>query len=231
MERICKKCGNPIDEGELFCDICGEKFDEADADKTVLVKNGDEKASAKPQKAEPKKSAGASAGFFKKHKEQTIFVAVAAAVIIIALVIVSMISANTPEAKLKKALEYRLSGNVNGSVSVDYESNFSNSESKSDALARMKGNSELTVKHDGLNIKILSETRLKDDPSTQTTDLTNRVNELSAGFKDTDKISDIRSLSYQVMEGAETKASGTAQAIKVDGKWYIFGVAQSALAL
>lgn len=231
MERICKNCGNPIDEGELFCDICGEKPDEADADKTVLVTDEDEKVFDPPQKAEQKKTAGASAGFFKKHKEQTIFVAVAAAVIVIALVIVSMISANTPEAKLKKALEYRLSGNVNGSVSVDYESNFSNSESKSDALARMKGNSELTAKHDGLNIKILSETRLKDDPSTQTTDLTNRVNELSAGYKDTDKITDIRSLSYQLIDGTEAKASGTAQAIKVDGKWYIFGVAQSALTL
>ena len=215
MERICKKCGNPIDDGELFCDICGEKFDEAEADKTVLVTNEDDKASAKPQKAEPQKPAGVSAGFFKKHKEQTIFVAVAAAIIIIGVIIVSIIASNTPEAKLKKALEYRLSGNVNGSVSLDYESNFSNSESQSD----------------GLKIKILSETCLIDDAAKQTTDLTNRVNELSAGFKDTDKISDIRSLSYQVMEGAETKASGTAQAIKVDGKWYILGVAQSALAL
>ena len=228
MERICKKCGNPIDDGELYCDICGEKFDEADAETTDLVTDEEEKASEKPQKEKP---AGVSAGFFKKHKEQTIFVAVAAAIIIIGVIIVSIIASNTPEAKLKKALEYRLSGNVNGSVSLDYESNFSNSESSSDALARMKGNSELNVKHDGLKIKILSETRLIDDAAKQTTDLTNRVNELSAGFKDTDKITDIRSLSYQLIDGTEEKASGVAQAIKVDGNWYIFGVAQSALAL
>lgn len=231
MERICTKCGNPIDEGDSFCDVCGAKFEETQTEEKVAVgvKAHDNEAAAE------KKPAGANRdqalGFVKQHKEKVIFVAVAVAVILIGVIIVSMIAANTPEAALKKAIGYRLSGNVNGSVSIDYESNFSKAETQSQALSRLKGNADLTTKRNAaLKIRIISETRVQDDKTANTTDLTNRVNELSSGYNDTDKITDIRNLSYNLVdENDEVKMSGTAQAIKVNGKWYILGVAQVAL--
>ena len=42
-------------------------------------------------------------------------------------------------------------------------------------------------------------------------------------------IRDIRNLSYELVEGDSVRSAGTAEAIKVGGKWYIRGVAQSAL--
>lgn len=239
MERICTKCGSPIDDGDLFCDICGAEYKgngPDDGAKTLIAEDYDEEQAQEneivsEEKADPvNKQTSPALGFVNKHKEKVIFVAVALAVLIAALITVNIIAANTPEATLKKALEYRISGNVNGSVSIDYESNFSKTESKSDVLNRLKGNADLTLKRNSnLRIKITSETRVQDDKAANTTDFTNRINDLSANYKDTDKITDIRNMTYELIDGEEVKMSGTAQAIKVNGKWYIFGVAQAAL--
>ncbi len=239
MERICTKCGSPIDDGDLFCDICGAEYkdNDTDADAKALTseEHNEEQAQeneiVSEEKADPvNKQMSPVLCFVNKHKEKVIFVAVALAVLIAALITVNIITANTPEATLKKALEYRITGNVNGSVSVDYESNFSKTESKSDMLNRLKGNTDLTLKRNSaIKIKITAETRVQDDKAANTTDFTNRVNDLSANYKDTDKITDIRNMTYELIDGDEVKMSGTAQAIKVYGKWYIFGVAQAAL--
>ena len=135
-----------------------------------------------------------------------------------------------PEATLKKAIEYRLAGNVEGSAGIDYESNFSKVESKSEMLARMKGNAELTVKHsDPVKIKLKTEKRLINDTGAGVEDLDTKKNALSAMYNDTHKITDIRELTYELVDGDTVKSAGSAQAIKVNGKWYILGVAQAAL--
>lgn len=237
MERICTKCGNPIDDGDSFCDICGARFEDTQAepeaetvDAEVIEEAQAEEKQKNSEEKRGKKQAVSVKGFANKHKEKVTFAAIALAVLIAALIVVNMIAANTPEAALKKALEYRIAGNVNGSVSVDYESNFSMTESQSDALARLKGNADLTLKRNSpVTVKITAESRVQDDMSANTTDFSNRVNELSANYKDTDKITDIRNLSYNLMDKDEVKMSGTAQAIKVNGNWYILGVAQTAL--
>ncbi len=228
MERICSKCGSPIDDGDVFCDICGAKYEEPEgAEKTADTQNV-KKAEAKPAAQKSAKQSGSD--FFAKNKERVIFAAVALAVIVAAIIIACVMTSNTPEATLKKAIEYRLAGNVDGSAGIDYESNFSKVESKSEILARMKGNAELTVKHsDPIKIKLKTEKRLINDTGAGVEDLDTKKNALSAMYNDTHKITDIRELTYELVDGDTVKSAGSAQAIKVNGKWYILGVAQAAL--
>ena len=224
MERICTKCGSPVDEGDTFCDICGEPFDEpekAPVDEAPADTSENTKDAGQP-----------STDFVARNKESIIFTAVVLAVIAAAIVIVGIMTSNTPEGALKRAIGYRLAGDVNGSVTLDYESNFSKEESQSDFLERMRGNVELNVKHDdSATIKIKTESRLIDDPLLGISDLTNRKNQLSAMFRDTNQITDIRDLTYDLVDGDTVLMSSSAQAIKVNGKWYIFGVAQVALTI
>ena len=229
MERICTKCGNPIDDGDSYCDICGEKYEDSQAvsadDKANDVKN--------PEKAAPKNSqsdAFSVSAFAAKYKDKLIFAAIVLAVMITAVITVSIATANTPEAALRKAVGYRISGNVNGSAAIGYECNFSKTETRDQALTRMKGNTDLTTKRTApVKLKIKSETRLLDDKSSGSTAFTDRKNSLSESYNDAEKITDIRDLTYELIEGETAKMSGTAQAVKVNGKWYIIGVAETAL--
>ena len=58
MERICTKCGNPIDEGDSFCDVCGAKFEETQTEEKVAVgvKAHDNEAAAEKKLADSIKS-------------------------------------------------------------------------------------------------------------------------------------------------------------------------------
>ena len=233
MERICTKCGNPIEDGDLFCDICGAKYEGDEALEEPAEAPAESEAveeAAEPAQKPEKTVISDRSDFVKKHKEKLTFAAIALAVMIALIAIVSVMTANTPEAKLKAAVGYRLAGNVGASASIDYECNFSAAESKNDVLTRMKGNSDLTTKRNTpVSIKIISENRIINDSASGSTALTDRVGTMSANFKDTDKITDIRDFTYDLVDGDTVLMTGVAQAIKVNGNWYIYGVAQSAL--
>ncbi len=250
MDRICTKCGNPIDEGDSFCDACGTKYEAPKAPSGEPEKAAKPEKQVKPEKqTKPEKQAKPDAqekpekqtkqqtnadkalvGFVAKHKKRLIAAAVAAVVLLAAVLIVRSMAANTPEGALREAVDCRLSGSVDGAAAIDFDANFSKTEAKADAVQRMKGNADLTKNRgDSVKLHITAESRLVDDEKTQNKALTNRVNELKESYSVSGDIRDIRNLSYELVEGDSVRSAGTAEAIKVGGKWYIRGVAQSAL--
>ena len=236
MERICTKCGNPIEDGDSFCDACGTKFEEVEATGEEIASEDETPEEPAEKKEKPAKKPAkktdvnqALEGYLGNNKKKIIGVAVAVVVLIAAILVVCRITAKTPEAALRKAMNLRLSGNVVGSADMDYDCNFSSLESKEDAIARMKGNAELNTDRKGdVTLRIKSENHLMDDEKADKHDLTNRKEELKTSYRDTDSISDIRQFTYDLMDGKDVKYSGVAEAIKVGGKWYVRGVAGAA---
>lgn len=233
MERICTKCGNPIEGDDSFCDNCGTKYEDAAIDDAVKEQNkADKKVKKKTASEKSEKTTEmnqALEGFISGNKKKLIGVVVALAVIVAAIFVIRGLAANTPEGALKKAVDCRLSGNIEGSADLDYDCNFSLNETRESAIALMKGNAELTKDHKGeVTLRIKSENRLTDDERAGTKDFSNRIAELKASYRDTDSITDIRQFSYDLMDGKTVKYSGFAEAIRADGKWYIRGVAEAA---
>lgn len=238
MERICTKCGNPIEDGDSFCDACGAKY-EAEDDNTAVRKTPEKKTSAgkKPsaEKKDLKKQTDANQalkGFVGDNKKMLIGLAVAVVLILAAVLVIRGMAANTPEGVLRTAVSCRVNGDVKGGAAVDYDCNFSLSDSKNSAIARREANAELTkVPNTNYSLRIKTEVRVVDDEKTQKTDLTARKEALKASYRDTDDITDIRQFTYDLMHDKEVRYSGTAEAIKVGGKWYIRGVAEAAFNL
>ena len=256
MKRICTKCGQPIAEGDDFCEKCGTEytadealtvlmedeektvFADADSEKTVLKDiESDAENDVEPFDSAEKTEAGkAFDGFLNSNKKKLIAVGTVIVLLIVSFFAIRTVTSNTPEAKLKKAVEYRLNGDIDNSAVLDYDSNFNKNYTKAESIEQMRQNPYLgKIESSNLTIKIRSSTRLIDEPILDSdTDqqkhdkqkFTNRVNQLAETYRDTDQITDIRVFTYDLLEKKEVKYSGSAEAIKVNGKWYILGVAR-----
>lgn len=129
------------------------------------------------------------------------------------------------EKTFEKEFEAAKSFDIDALAEVEYFINFGNGVDKEKYIEQSKaslaqlGEGELDKYIEAqkdLTYIITDQTELKDDA------LKKRIKELSASYRDTDKIEEIINITYRIEGGELTTAEveKTAEMIKVDGQWY-----------
>ena len=126
-----------------------------------------------------------------------------------------------------KAFEADKNYDIDAMAEVEYSINFSKSADKEERIQKTK-DSLKEIDEDSLNsykqqlasakYSITETVPLNDD------EIKSRIAQLESQYRDTDKITEIIKLSYQVTlsDGEEPVNDNAAEMIKVDGKWYCY---------
>lgn len=176
----------------------------------------------------------AKKSFLTFVKEKKVLLIVAAIVLILAIVaaiVVPPMFSNNPEGTLKKAFEAAKNLDIRGAADYTYELNFSNSTDKEEQIKT----AEDQIKQYGSMLDMVkgmikdAKLEIKENKAVTGEDLEELKNSWASSYKDTDKISEIRELTYVItgisMFGAESDdQEQTCYAVNVGGKWYIQGM-------
>ena len=204
MARICPNCGNELKERSDFCGKCGQKWDDDIA--------------AVSEKPEMKRAVG----FAVKHKKGLIG---AAALILAAVLLLVIINpANSPKAVFNRYLSCLHSRNESVMRELSYDANYSKSLTAEEVTDTYKGRF-LSAGSDYTNsgsADLLKDTKVKIQrvETPKKSSFSERRNTLANSYRNTARITDIRTITFSVTSGENTSV-GTAELICVTGKWYI----------
>ncbi len=258
MSKFCQNCGNMLDDNAAFCDKCGKPFETPDVqpaapqyeepaapqyeesaapqyEAPAAPQYGDPQQYGQVAVAEKKNPLQAVLAFIKAKKILVIGCAILLVLVIVLISIFSSCASNSAAGTLNKAFDYAKTLDVKGILNVNYEVQFdkeatdeSIKEQAEKAQAQLDENKQMA---DMLK-SMIKDAKLKvtKDEKLDQEKVDSLKSEWSSDYRDTDKISEIHELTYEL--DSALMSGGGAQscyAVKVGGKWYIKGMESLAI--
>lgn len=210
MAKICPQCGKQLKDKATFCGKCGKKLEPELKDKT-------------PQESKAASSSDVI-GLIRSKKKWLIGIGGLLLAVVLVLVIIN--PANSPKAVFEKYLSCMRSENDAQIAAISYEANFSKDTSSEMVVGSYQqrfSSADDSYKSGGkVNLLKGKSIRIIDVATPTQVEITSRRAALADHFRNTNRITDIRNISFEVKRGGEEKPTvGTAELICVTGKWYI----------
>ena len=207
MAKVCPNCGKELKDTASFCGKCGSKWEDS------------------PKRSDKKPAKTGAAGFVAANKNRFIGAGALICAIILLLVIVN--PANSPNAVFGRYLDCLHSENNQQFTAISYAANYSEAMTKEDVVSAYQSRftSADASYNSGGKVDLLKDTEIKITKveTPKQTDLDAKRTGLGQLYRNTARITDIRSITFEVKQG-ENKSVGTAELICVTGKWYIADV-------
>ena len=250
MSKFCQNCGNMLEDNAAFCDKCGKPFEAPEVPAAAAAPEAPQYQAPQyeapqyqaPQYQAPQYEApqyGAQpvgtvvaqkknplAGVLKFIKEKKIFVIGGAAVLVLIIVLIIILSscgANSPEGAIKKAVDSAKNLDIRGAASVSYEMNFDKDKNFDEEVKKQEEQIKQLGSMVDMYKQMLKNASIKvtKDEAVTADEMKSYQESWASSYKDTDKISEIHKVEYEVSGVMGQTSNGSCLAVKVGGKWYL----------
>ena len=241
MSKFCQNCGNMLEDNAAFCDKCGKPFEQADAAPQY-------EAPAAPQYEAPQYEApqygapqyGTATAVAKQTQVQTaiafikakkmLFICGAAGLIVL-IILISIISGcagNSPKGVVNNFYNAAKSLNIEKAYNYVYAANFDANKSLSDYKKEGKAMVDMMKAYGSTYDEMKKQAKQVSFNITEVKDKTKeeiesiKESKKNAGYKDTDKITDAKTVVVKVKQNSSSSENtNEVDVIKCKGKWYI----------
>ena len=161
--------------------------------------------------------------------------AVVIALIIALIAIFSSCASNSAEGALTKAFECAKNLDIRGAADVSYELNYGVDKNKDEEVKKAEEQLQQYASMLEMIKGMLKNAKLTVRSTKDVTgdELNSLKESWSSSYKDTDKISEVKQLEYEITGLMGSSNSGECYAVKIGGKWYVkdFSGASSGLGI
>ena len=204
MAKKCPYCGNTLKDKSTFCGKCGKKWD------------------AEPS-GESKAASVKNAPAFLAEKKKWI-IGIGALVLAAVLLLIIINPANSPKSVFNRYLDCLHTQNEKAFSEISYQANFSSAMSREDSVDGYKSRfTSFDPSNQSGSVDLLKNTQISiiKEETPKQSDIAARRTELKETYRNTERITDIRKITFEIKRSEEDKSTGTAELICVTGKWYI----------